>query len=198
MSATIARSNARTKLSTTAIELEDAEPHAVEQYLASFDKARRAPTSAAPSERRVGATTKTEERPDPERVKVHGGWPSLPRPRFVLKQEWIGRVEDVGDEYFKATLSSRSAPGELDQAEIELDELSPTDLGRLRPGAVFYWVVGYRDEPYGQRIGVSTIIFRHMVAPNDEQVAEAHQEADDLITFLDRAHASDAETGTRS
>lgn len=199
MSATTPRpSNAPAKLSTAAIELEDAEPHAVEQYLASFDLTRPARTSAAPSERQPDATTKTEERPDPERVKVHGGWPSLPRPRFVLKHEWIGRVEDVGTEFFKATLSSRSAPGELDQAEIELDELSPTDLDRLLPGAVFYWVVGYRDEPHGQRIGVSTIIFRHMVAPNEEQVVEAHEEADDLLNFLDDAHAGNPETGTRS
>ena len=182
---------------TVAIE-PTAEPRAVEHYLASFDLTRAASTSAAPAERRPDSTARSEQRPDPERVKAHGGWPSLPRPRFVLKHEWVGRVEEVGSEFFKATLASRSAPGELDQAEIELDELSPADLERLRPGAVFYWVVGYRDEPHGQRIGVSTIIFRHMVAPNAEQVEEAHQEADYLLDFLADAHTRERETDTPS
>lgn len=199
MSATVPqRPTSPERATTTAVESEDVGPRAIEQYLASFDPPRAGRTSAAPSERRPDATTKTEERPDPERVKVHGGWPSLPRPRFELKHEWIGRVEDVGTEFFTATLSSRSTPGELDQAEIELDELSPADRDRLRAGAVFYWVVGYRDEPYGQRIGISKIIFRRMVAPSEDQVAEAHQEADELLDFMTDAQLRRSETDTPS
>jgi hypothetical protein len=93
-------------------------------------------------------------------------WPEARRrPTFVLKQEWIGRVDAVSDETFAATLVTRSSPDDVEHAEIEIDEVAPRDRVNLRRGAVFYWVIGYRDEPYGQRFGVSSIIFRKMTEP---------------------------------
>lgn len=112
-------------------------------------------------------------------------WSRERRPRFVLKQEWIGRVDEVWDDMFAATLVTRSAPEEVEQAEIEIEEVAPDDRVRLRRGAIFYWVVGYRDEPHGQRLGVSSIIFRTMLEPTGEEIKNADLQAQRALTFLD-------------
>jgi hypothetical protein len=114
-------------------------------------------------------------------------WSHERRPRFILKQEWIGRVDEVSEETFLATLVTRSAPEEVEQAEIEIDEVAPDDRARLRPGAIFYWVVGYRDEPHGQRLGVSSIIFRTMIEPTSDELEHAELDAQRALAFLDSA-----------
>jgi hypothetical protein len=111
-------------------------------------------------------------------------WPREKRAQFVPKQEWIGRVDEVRAEDFTATLVTRAAPDEIEYAEIDLDEVTPADRVQLRPGSVFYWVIGYRDEPYGQRIGISTIIFRKMTAPPGHQLQHAEAGARRAVAFL--------------
>jgi hypothetical protein len=113
-------------------------------------------------------------------------WPVERRPTFVLKQEWIGRVDAVSDDFFGATLVTRSSPEDIEHAEIEIDEVAPRDRIHLRPGAVFYWVIGYRDEPHGQRLGVSSIIFRKMTKPSPEALERADAEADRTLAALHR------------
>jgi hypothetical protein len=102
------------------------------------------------------------------------GWQSRLRPRFQLRQEFIGRVDDVDEETFRATLVTRSEPDEQEVAEIEIEEVSPRDRHLLTPGRIFYWVIGYRDEAYGQRRGVSSIHFRKLVnlSAHQEQIAD--------------------------
>jgi hypothetical protein len=111
-------------------------------------------------------------------------WQHERRPRFTLKQEWIGRVDEVFEDYFLATLVTRATPDETEHAEIELDEVTPSDRPYMRRGAVFYWVIGYRDEPYGQRVGVSSIIVRKMAEPTPDQLDAADAEAERAIAFL--------------
>lgn len=120
-------------------------------------------------------------------------WSHERRPRFILKQEWIGRVDEVSEDTFVATLVTRSAPEEVEQAEIEIDEVAPDDRTRLRRGAIFYWVVGYRDEPYGQRLGVSSIIFRTMIEPTGEELEHAELRAQRALAFLDSADPTSPE-----
>lgn len=111
-------------------------------------------------------------------------WQHERRPRFTLKQEWIGRVDQVFEDHFLATLVTRAAPDEIEHAEIELDEVTPSDRPYLRKGVVFYWVIGYRDEPYGQRVGVSSVIVRRMAEPTPDQLHAADAEAKRAIAFL--------------
>lgn len=120
-------------------------------------------------------------------------WSHERRPRFILKQEWIGRVDEVWEDTFAATLVTRSAPEEVEQAEIEIDEVAPDDRVRLRRGTIFYWVVGYRDEPHGQRLGVSSIIFRTMLEPTGEEIENADLQAQRALTFLESAAPSSQE-----
>lgn len=143
----------------------------------------------------VGTSKQQFDRAELLRRRYAKGLSSARRPKFTLKHEWIGRVEDVHEDTFDATLVTRSAPGEIEQAEIEIEEVAPKDLLRLRRGAVFYWVVGYKDEPHGQRLGVSSIIFREMVEPTEEQLRDAQEEAEATLAFLGASAAVTAPDG---
>ncbi len=131
-----------------------------------------------------GTTRESFELPDLLYRRYQRDWPREARPRFILKQEWIGRVDEVHEEWFLATLVTRSAPEEVEHAEIDLEEVTLGDRVHLRAGAVFYWVIGYRDEPYGQRVGVSSIIVRKMSEPTADQLQHADAEAHRAIAFL--------------
>lgn len=144
---------------------------------------------AAPAEESK-TTRQAFERADIIRRRYLKDWHAERRPRFILKQEWVGRVDEVREDTFVATLATRAAPGEYEYAEIEIEEVAPTELDHLRPGAVFYWVVGYRDEPHGQRLGVSSILFRKMAEPTGEQLQRAQDEAASTLAFLDAAQSA--------
>ena len=137
---------------------------------------------------RDGGTERGDfRRAELERRRHLSAWSEVRRPTFTLKHEWIGRIDEVRADSFTVTLASRDRPGELESAELELEEVSPEDLDKVRPGAIFYWIIGYRDEPYGQRIGVSTLRFRHLVAPSSEQLLDADREAAEMFRFLSEA-----------
>jgi hypothetical protein len=105
------------------------------------------------------------------------------RGQFVRKQEWIGRVEQVLTDTFVARLRDVTDPlrdDELEEeAELYLDELSPADRRLVRPGAVFYWVIGYDDLPTGQRLSRSQLIFRHPRPLSDRERAAATARAEE-------------------
>ena len=132
-------------------------------------------------------TTQVFDRTSVLRGRYLSDWPLDRRPAFTLKQEWIGRVDDVAGDTFTATLVTRSSPDDVEHAEIEIDEVAPRDRVHLRHGAVFYWVIGYRDEPYGQRLGVSSIIFRKMTEPAADALERADAEAERILAALGEA-----------
>lgn len=106
--------------------------------------------------------------------------------RVRTRQEWIGRVETVGDETFQATLRDAMGRGEPveEEAELWLEQVSPADLSRVRPGAIFYWTIGYRDEPHGQRLSVSSLHFRRRLPLSDEERSAASEAAADMSAWL--------------
>jgi hypothetical protein len=110
-----------------------------------------------------------------------------PGAALVPKQQWIGRVEEVHDDYFLASL--RDARGveepEEELAEIWLEQLSRSDLEYVQPGAIFYWVIGYRDEPHGQRIGSSLFHFRRRLPLTDEERETAAHRAEEIWEWLE-------------
>lgn len=84
------------------------------------------------------------------------------RARFVLHEMWEGVVEEVFDTYFVADLESKTLYGTREVAEIYTCEVSLADRELLRPGAVFYWSIGYEDRPSGQRVRSSILRFRRL------------------------------------
>lgn len=89
---------------------------------------------------------------------------------FHLAQEgvaatWEGVVEELGDAELVARLYDLTDPSrEPEVATFSLDELSDDDLPLAKPGAVFYWSIGHRIEPHGQKKAESVIRFRRLPA----------------------------------
>jgi hypothetical protein len=89
--------------------------------------------------------------------------------RFIARMEWQGLIESVAEDHFVATLTTREKPEDRERAEIWLEEVSPRDRDRVRPGALFYWVIGHREEPHGQRFNESVLRFRRTWPLSDEE-----------------------------
>jgi hypothetical protein len=80
--------------------------------------------------------------------------------RFWLLNRWQGQVLSVGRESFEAQLFDPAHPSVIEHAEFSISELSPDGLALLRPGAIFYWMIGYRDFGSRQRMREPVIWMR--------------------------------------
>lgn len=103
---------------------------------------------------------------------------------FQALQRWEGVVLDVGSDVFKATVIDLTATMSDKEAEIPLEEISPSDRDLVVEGAVFYWSIGYLDGPSGQRTRESIIRFRRLPAWSSQELEDAQQRADKLLERL--------------
>jgi hypothetical protein len=111
------------------------------------------------------------------RRPLEGAWPwrqrvTRKRPpvgTFVRKQEWIGRVERVLADRIFVSLTDRTSPNEEEVAELSLEEVSARDRELVQPGALFYWIIGYRDAADGQRRSESLLRFRRPIEMTREE-----------------------------
>jgi hypothetical protein len=95
-----------------------------------------------------------------------------PFPTFIVMEYWEGVVDEIFDTYFRAHILSLTTPEGDEVAEVYRTEVSPADEPLLRPGAVFYWTIGYEDAPSGQRKRQSFLRFRRLppISPTNEPV----------------------------
>jgi len=87
------------------------------------------------------------------------------RGRTELLQQFEGTVEAVSDDgtAFTARLRDRTEVDMPDEmAEFELEEVSSFDQPLVRPGAVFYWSIGYRVARHGGKQRTSEIRMRRL------------------------------------
>jgi hypothetical protein len=91
--------------------------------------------------------------------------PQRPRTsvRFWLLNKWQGQVLSVGQETFKVQLHDAAHPGTIEHAELFINDLPEDGRALLRPGALFYWMIGYRDEGSRQRTRASIVWMRRSV-----------------------------------
>ena len=94
---------------------------------------------------------------------------AMPRPalvqsaaQFLALQEWEGTVIERREGAVRVRLADKTRQGTDEEAEILIDEISPQDRDLVKPGAVFYWTIGYFDSGNGQRVRQSSIIFRRL------------------------------------
>jgi hypothetical protein len=116
-------------------------------------------------------------------IDMRAGQPALPA-RFSVLQKWEGTVLSVDKETFSARLLDLNGDRPDQEASIYLEELSPRDLQRLVPGAVFYWYLGYRDEPNGDRERASRIRLRRLPPLSVGELVEARAWASRLRARL--------------
>ena len=110
-----------------------------------------------------------------------------PQVSFHALQEWEGYVleepawadcsEGSREEEFTARLLDLTAGSsqEEEEAVIPLTEIAEDDLNRLRPGAIFRWVIGYARSASGTKQRVSQIVFRDLPAMTRQDISEGEE-----------------------
>jgi hypothetical protein len=99
---------------------------------------------------------------------------------FRPLRKWDGVVLSMRDDVFRARLFDESADEPEAEADIYVSEVPPQDRSLLTPGSLFYWHIGYRDTPSGDRERVSRIRFRRLPPPSAADRKRAVQKADEL------------------
>ena len=114
--------------------------------------------------------------------------PSLRESKWKVRvlQRWVGRVEQVSADRFFAVLSdATSSRNPQEQVELDLNEVSESDLSLLAQGATFYWSIGYRDTPGGQRERISTLRFARQPRLSKAEVNRIFEQADHVAALLE-------------
>jgi len=110
---------------------------------------------------------------------------SSPERQFKLLQHWEGVADEIGENSFWATLSDLTNPDSPEEyAELPLAEVAPADLEILKPGAVFYWSIGYETTPAGTRRRVSEVRLRRNPTWTRRAIENLGSEAERLATLL--------------
>ncbi len=102
---------------------------------------------------------------------------------FTPLVKWIGRVLRVEHDAFVALVEDQTARRPSEEVEFERSEITPADEPLLRPGAVFYWTIGYRDRLGGPRTRESVIRFRRLPPPTEEEWTEADAWAEQILAL---------------
>ena|SRR2546430_6947733 len=127
----------------------------------------------------------------PVRRPVVPDFRTIPEPaksadRFRVLQKFEAVVVEVLEDSFIARFEDSSRGGIEEEAEIAFEEVSESDFPLLRPGAVFYWSIGYERKSFGQITRVSLIRFRRLPPLTEEELEGAQIRASLLNASMKR------------
>ena len=105
--------------------------------------------------------------------------------RFWLLNKWHGQVVKIGEDFFEAELTDLSKPGITEVAEFAVNDVAENQRALLRPGALFYWFVGYRDTPDGRQKG-SQMWFRRSGQMDQSSFSSAREKVKNIWKALER------------
>ena len=91
----------------------------------------------------------------------------------IGKSEFVARLIDLTDK-----------DGPRLEATFSNEEISNSDKSLLRAGAVFYWIMGYKDWPTGQRSNEQLLRFRRLPLWSRRDLERLRARAAELRTFL--------------
>ena len=91
---------------------------------------------------------------------------------------------EIGDSEFEARLIDTLGDEPEITATFSFEDLSEDGLRLLKPGAVFYFNVGYSVSPSGQRSRVADLVFRRLPGRRVADVAAARKRADEVLHEL--------------
>jgi hypothetical protein len=114
--------------------------------------------------------------------------PSILKSKWKVRvlQQWVGRVEQVNMARFIAYIvDATNSRNPAEQVEFDLSEVSESDRVLVAAGAVFYWSIGYRDTPGGQRERISALRFARHPRFSEGEVNRIFEQADRLATLLE-------------
>jgi hypothetical protein len=106
--------------------------------------------------------------------------------RFECLVQWEGVVTSATDKEFDAELREIGNPSmPTEAATFDLAEIGEDDLPLVKPGAIFYWAIGYRSKS-GQKTKESRIRFRRLPNWTAWQLREAQKRAEELKEVFGR------------
>jgi len=106
--------------------------------------------------------------------------------KVTVLQRWIGLVEQVKADRFVAVVNdATNSQNPPEQVEVDREEVSTSDLPLHAQGATFYWCIGYRDTPGGQRERISTLRFARQPHLSKAVVNRAFALADRVAALLE-------------
>ena len=97
--------------------------------------------------------------------------------KFISLQKWEGVVIEVRKDSFLSRLHDLTEKNPEEEAEFPLEEVTDEDKKLVKPGAIFYWNIGYLDSRTGQRKRESIIRFRRLPAWRKEEIEAFKHEA---------------------
>jgi hypothetical protein len=97
--------------------------------------------------------------------------------RAVSLQKWEGVVTEVEKDIFNARLLDLTDDNPEEETDFSIEEVSEDDRKLLKPGAVFYWSLGYLTTATGQVIRTSIVKFRRLPAWTETEVKKAQEQA---------------------
>jgi hypothetical protein len=103
---------------------------------------------------------------------------------FKLLNEWEGHVIECSSDEFLAAikdLTNKEYPDE--EVVFNLEEVAESDRSLIKPGAVFYLLIGYKDQ-HGTRERSSMIQFRRLPAWTKQELTKIKKEAKDIADLL--------------
>ncbi len=106
--------------------------------------------------------------------------------KVTVLQRWVGQIERVEASQFIAIISDATNPrNPPEEVELDLAEVSRSDLPLVAEGATFYWSIGYRDTPGGQRERISTLRLARRPRLSLSEVNRIFERADRLAAYLE-------------
>lgn len=105
--------------------------------------------------------------------------------RFQKLQEYEGEVLLIRGLDLVARLTDLTDIGaQRLEATFALDEISPSDKPLLHEGAIFYWVIGFKDYPNGQRKTEQFLRFRRLPIWSSRDIKRLESRVEELKAFL--------------
>jgi len=107
--------------------------------------------------------------------------------KITILQQWIGRVARVIDGRFLAVVEDvTNAHNPPEEIELDVADISESDLPLLAEGATFYWSIFYHDSPGGQRMRNSSLRFARQPRLSPADVHRIFEQADCMVALLER------------
>lgn len=109
----------------------------------------------------------------------------LNRPREDIKQCWSGKVISATDQELTVRLedlTNRDNPDEL--IVLSRDEIDDREQSLVKPGALFYWYIGYRQGYKYSKERISIIRFRRLPSWTAREIQESEKLAKEYADFF--------------
>lgn len=107
------------------------------------------------------------------------------KPREEIKQRWSGFVINADNEELTVRLEDLTNPENPDELVVlSRDEIDDKDQSLVKPGALFYWYIGYRQGYKYRKERISIIRFRRLPSWTAREIQNTKKLAEEYTNFF--------------